>query len=226
MSFASSVSALALLGLTGSALGVITPFTETFSSPSANWSTSAASPASTPLTYPASGGPDGSGYGSGSYSFTSSAQGTTPILFRAQTSFGSSGGAFAGNWIGHVTSFSFSVRHNVPGNVTFFARWLSDGAFTGVVYQAPTALAANTWGTYTVPVSMATPFIYEGAPTLFASTFSNINRVQIGVIADATIAGQAGPFTFDIDNVSVVPAPGAGAAVGLAGLAMLRRRRR
>jgi MYXO-CTERM domain-containing protein len=206
-------------------MAVVVPFTETFSSSAANWSTSAASPATTPLTYPASGGPDGSAYGSGSFGFTSTSVGSTPILFRAQTSFGASGSAFNGNWLTGVSTFSFSVRHNVPGNLTFFARWLAEGAFTGVVYQVPATLAPNTWGTYSVSINPATAFIYEGSPALFNTTFSNINRVQIGVIGDASIAGQTGPFTFDIDNVSVVPAPAGAAIIGLGGLGVMRRRR-
>lgn len=215
-----------------SAFGAINPFTETFSSSSANWAVAAGGPGAAPLTYVGSGGPDGSGYGSGSFGFASTLAGQFPILFRARDSFGSSGGAFSGNWFGAgVAEFSFSVRHDNPAPVTFFARFLANGAFTGVVYQTPTAVSTNTWATFSFALDMSTtPFIFETAPpmtaALYNSTFSNVDQVQIGVIGDAAIVGQTGPFTFDIDNVGIVPAPGAAALLGLAGLVGGRRRRR
>lgn len=218
----------AALASATSVFAVTNPFTETFSSSAANWATASTGPGSAPLTYNVSGGPDGSGYGSGTFGFAANGLGDTPILFRAQNTFGSSSGNLAGNWLtSGVTSFSFSVRDNVPGNVTFFARFVANGAFTGVVYQVPAAIPANTWTTFTIPINSGTSFIYEGSPALFNSTFSNVNAIQIGVISDASIAGQAGPFTFDIDNVSIVPAPAAGSALlGAAGLFTARRRRR
>lgn len=218
-----AVSAMAV----APAFAVVNPFTETFSSSAANWAIASTGPGVAPLTYSPSGGPDGSGFGSGSFSFTTASVGAFPILFRSQSSFGSSGNAFVGNWLASgVSDFSFSVRHNFTSPVTFFARFVAASpAVTGVVYQVPVTTAPGTWATYSFHVSDTTPFIYEGAPTLFGSTFTNVDRVQIGIIADAQIAGQAGPFTFDVDNVSIVPAPGAAAMLGLAGLVASRRRR-
>lgn len=228
--FRTTVRFAAALGVTAlalPALAVSNPFTETFSGPGANWASASAGPGTAPLSYPASGGPDGSGYGSASFSFASAGVGTFPILFRARDSFNSSGDAFVGNWFaGGVSSFSFSVRQHSSVPLTFFARFVASGANTGVVYQVPATLAPDTWNTYSFNISSSTPFIYEGSPALFGSTFSNIDQVQIGIIADASIAGQAGPFTFDVDNVSIVPAPGAVAmALCVGGLAARRRRR-
>lgn len=223
-----SAGLLILAGTATASFGVINPFTETFSGPGANWAVAASGPGSAPLTYLPSGGPDGSGYGSGSFGFSSFSVGTTPILFRSQDSFNSSGDAFVGNWLSSgVTNFSFSVRHNAPFALDFFARFVAGAAFTGVIYQEPVQVPANTWVTINVPISSSTPFIYEGPPSLFGSTFSNVDRVQLGIIANANIAGQAGPYVFDVDNVSITPAPGAGALLlGAAGIVGTRRRRR
>ncbi|MFO0831319.1 MAG: hypothetical protein U0637_05670 [Phycisphaerales bacterium] len=205
--------------LAAQASALTAPYTETFDSAAANWSSGSTF---TALTYQPSGGPDGSAYGTRSVSFATNPVGDIPLLFRGQSNFGSSGGNFWGDWIaGGVTSFSFSVRHNAPVPVTFFARF-TPGAVGAVALVSP-PLAPNTWATFTVPIDPSTPFVYEG--TTFGTVFNNINRVQVGVMVDSAIAGQAGPYTFDIDNVSIVPAPGVAGLAGLAGLVALRRRR-
>ena len=216
------LSALAGTLLASSALAVTNPFTETFSGPSANWSIASII---TAPTYIPTGGPDGSSYASGSFGFAAAANGDFPILFRGQDNFSSSSNAFVGNWLtSGVTSFSFSVRHNAPASIDFFARFSNGGP--GVVSLQPTLVPANTWATFNVPINSSTPFIFEGGPSLYAATFSALTRVQIGFVVDASIAGQAGPYTFDVDNVSITPAPGAAAAfLGAAGIAGLRRRR-
>ncbi len=216
------------LGVCATSYGAIIPFTETFSSSAANWSSASAF---TPLNYPASGGPDGSGYGSAPFTFTSGSSGNPISIFRGNDSFGASGGAFVGDWLGGgATAFTFSVRHNAPFSLQFFGRFLGVNAFTGAAYSFPgSVLAPNTWATFTVPLSNFTTdpnWVAEGAPTLFNSTFTNVGKVQVGVWGDANTASQNGPWTFDIDNVGLIPAPGAAALLGVAGLGALRRRRR
>ncbi len=201
---------------------VVNPFTETFSGPTANWSTASVL---TPPTYIPSGGPDGSSFARGSFVFTNSVNGDFPILFRGQDNFSSSSNSFVGNWLASgVTTFSFSVRHNAPSSLDFFARFSNGGP--GVVSLQPTLVPAGVWTTFNVPINSSTPFIFEGGPSLYTSTFSALTRVQIGFVVDAAIAGQAGPYTFDVDNVSITPAPGvATALLGAAGLVATRRRR-
>ena len=115
------VAALGALCVAATASAVTVPFTETFSSSAANWSSSSSF---TPLTYFASGGADGLGYASVNYSFVNNLPGDQPLVFRGQSNFGSSGNAFVGDWIStHVTDFSFYVRHNATAPVTFFARF-------------------------------------------------------------------------------------------------------
>jgi uncharacterized protein (TIGR03382 family) len=216
----STLVAAAAMIASGSAFAATVPFTETFSSSDANWSSASVF---APLSYPASGGPDGSGYGSTSITFPATAVGTQPLLFRGQSNFNSSGNAFVGNWITEgITAFSFSVRHNASAPVDFFARFSAAGP--GAVALAMPAAQPNVWTTYTVPINPAAFFIYEG--TTFASTFSNISRVQVGLTVDAGITDTTAPIIFDIDNVSIVPAPGAASLLGLGALVGLRRRRR
>lgn len=215
--------AAAIAGST-SALALVVPFTEKFESAASNWSIGTVL---TPLTYISSGGPDGSSYGSRSFSFTGSNIGATPILFRGQSNFNSSGNAFVGNWItGGVTKLQFSLRHNVDAAVTFFARISPDPITSpnpGGVIALTAPAAANQWTTFTVDIGPNSPFIYEG--TTFAAVFSAVARLQFGVMVDAGNANLAGPFTFDIDNVSIVPSTGTLSIAG-AGLMMAARRRR
>lgn len=216
------VAALALGA--SSAIAVVNPFTETFESAASNWSIAATL---TPPTYIASGGVDGSSYASRTFSFAGNNIGATPILFRAQSNFNSSGNAFVGNWItSGVTKLQFSFRHNVDAPVTFFARISPDPITSpnpgGVIaLRGPTA--ANEWTTFTVDIGPSSPFIYEG--TSFENVFSAVARLQFGVFVDAGTANKVGPFTFDIDNVAIVPATGTLSVSG-AGLILAARRRR
>ncbi|MGD9688800.1 MAG: hypothetical protein AB7K52_02425 [Phycisphaerales bacterium] len=221
---ASVAAGLGAFALPAAAFGVINPFTETFDSAMANWS-AAASPF-TPLSYPMSGGPDGSAYGSRMFSFAASNPGDQPLMFRGQGNFGSSGNAFVGNWFtSGVTSLTFSVRHDGSGPIDFFAR-MSPEFGPGIVALLEAPVQPNTWTTFTVPILETTPFIYETFPApAFATAFGNISRVQIGVLVGAGLAGQATPVTFDLDNVGIAPAPGAAALAGFGILAALRRRR-
>ncbi len=208
-----------------SAFALVNPFTEHFDSSAALWSSASSF---TPLNYIASGGPDGSAYASRSISFAGNNIGDFPILFRGQSNFNSSGNAFVGNWItGGVTQLKFSIRHNMDADVGFFARIAPDPALPGnpgaaIALLSP-AVGPNQWTTFTIDINPGTPFIFEG--TNFNTVFSAVARVQFGVTIDSGTAHKEGPFTFDIDNVEIVPAPGA-LALGSFGLALAGRRRR
>lgn len=210
--FAGAVSATA-------AHAVVVPFTETFDGPAANWSSAAAF---TPLNYPASGGPDGSAFGSTSVNFANAQPGDQPIIFRAQSNFSSSNNNFVGDWItAGVTDLSLQVRHNGPAAVGYFVRF-APAAGPGAVFLFTDAVPANQWTTLSVPINSSTPFIFEG--TTFPGTFSNVARVQIGILVGG-LAGNPNPVTFDIDNAAIIPAPGAATLLSLALLAAGRRRR-
>jgi len=215
---------IAAIASSTSVFALVNPFTEKFESPASNWSIGSAF---TPLTYISSGGSDGSSYGSRSISFANNNIGEFPILFRGQSNFNSSGNAFVGNWItGGVTQLQFSVRHNVDAAVTFFARIAPDPVTSpnpGGVIALTGPVAANQWTTFTVDIGPGSPFIYEG--TTFAAVFSAVARLQIGVTIDAATAGKVGPYTFDIDNVAIIPTSST-LSMAAAGMMLAARRRR
>lgn len=205
---------------------VINPFTETFSSTASNWST-AASPLTHP-TYVPTGGPDGSTFARTSFPLANSVSGDQPLVFRGQNNFNSSGGAFIGNWLGAgVEELNVSIRHNGSAPVTFYVRlapFLAPNIVgPGVVSIFPVAVQPNTWTTLSLAIDPSSAFIYEAGD--FYSNFTNVARVQFGFLVNNDIAGSATPLQVDIDNVGIVPAPGA-AALGLGTLALAARRRR
>lgn len=213
-----AASAIALCSMP--VLAVTNPFTESFDASSANWSSAAAF---TAMDHFNSGGIGDSGYASSSVSFTGQASGAQPILSRAQSNFNSSNNELFGNWISSgVTHLSLAVRQNTSVPVMFFVRF-APAAGPGAVAVINTPVQPNTWTSINLDITPATSFIYEG--TSFPVAFSDVQRVQIGVLVDSGIADQAGPFAFDVDGVTITPAPGALALVGVAGLFGARRRR-
>ncbi len=210
-----------LIATSSSALAVTVPFTETFDSAAANWSTASAF---SPLTYFPAGGPDGSAYGSMTTNFAAQPIGAQPIFFRGQSNFNSSGNAFVGDWIASgVTQLTFAIRHDGVAPMDIFARF-APAAGPGAVAPMAPAVLPNQWTTLTLAIDPSTFFIYEG--TTFNSTFSNVARIQFGAILSGGLAGQPGDVHIDIDNVGVVPAPGAGAAALMAAGLLIARRRR
>jgi hypothetical protein len=213
----------AILGVAAAASAATVPFTEGFNS-TANWSIG---PTLVPPTLVPTGGPDGSSYIQRAFSFAANGAGETPILLRAQSGFGSSGGALFGSYLADgVTQFSFSVRHNAPEPLDIFARFSTAAPGAGVV-AVSSAVAPNVWTDVTVLVSPGFPFIFEGSPALFNTVFgtTGVGRIQFGPVVPASLAGTSTNYTFELDNVSIVPAPSAVAGLMLAGLAAGRRRR-
>lgn len=205
---------------------VVNPFTETFDSTASNWST-AASPLTHP-TYIATGGPDGSTFARTSFPLANSVSGDQPLVFRGQNNFNSSGGAFIGNWLGAgVEELNASIRHNGSAPITFYVRlapFLAPNVVgPGVISIFSVPVQPNTWTTLSLAVDPSTSFIYEAGD--FYSNFTNVARVQYGFFVNDSIAGSTTPLQVDIDNVGLVPAPGA-SALGLGTLALATRRRR
>ena len=179
------------------------PFTETFNAGSANWFDS---PGTAPLAWNVFGGPDGSPFASTTFNFVNFAANARPALFRAQDEFGSSGGAFVGDWVtGGVTGFNASVRQNSGVPLKFFVRFASPSNFPGAGYDFVIPVPSGTW----TSLSAALPnpdLIFEG-PFTYGQVFGNVGHVQIGVYVPQGLAGVDAPFSFDIDNVSIVPEP-------------------
>lgn len=215
--------ALGFVVVSGSSVDAVdVPFTEAFVSSSSSWRDASGADA---LGFSPLGGADGGGFATTTFNFVDNAPNDTPALFRGQSAYGSSNGAFVGDWLaGGVTEFNAFVRHNAEGqNLTYFARFASPFNFPAMVAVTSPPVPANEWTQIRVLLSPGN-FIPEG-PSSFDGVFSNIGNVQIGVMA-MSLAGVDQPVTFDLDSVSIVPEPTAALLLGVGGLAVVWRRRR
>lgn len=213
---------LAVSTLTTAALAV-GPFTEDFNASSSNWFDA---PGVSPVSWSASGGPDAGAHAATSFNFASSPLDTTPAFFRAHDEFGSSGNAFVGNYIADgITQMTYAVRHSAPAPLNFFARFAGPGNFPGAAAVEFIPVLPNTWTTITVNFIDPNPaIVYEGPASTFNSVFSSVGHVQIGAMVPASLAMQDVTVSFDLDKVTLIPAPACGLLIG--GLALVSRRRR
>lgn len=208
----------------------VVPFTEEFATGNSNWFNSVGA---APLAWNSSGGPDGSGYVEESFSFAASSAGDTPVLFRGQDEFGSSAGAFEGDYIAAgVTEFKFSVRHNAPFPLPFYARFSGPGNFPGAIAVTGGVVFPNTWTELTIPINPLNPLFVSFSGTDFATVFgasalngfAGIGHVQVGVNVSADLAGFSAPLTFDLDKPTLVPEPTTAMLLLLGSAALIRRR--
>lgn len=227
VSVAAGFAAAVVLVQTASA--IVVPFTEGFATDAAGWR---ARDGVSPLGFNPAGGPDGSSYASTAFSFSANLAGDQVTLIRGEDTFGSSAGNLFGNYLANqVSTLSFVVRHNATEPLTFFlrvARSLSNPGGTTGVAAIFAGVPANEWTTLTLPIAFNPALTYEGPPTLpfHNAIFSAIARLQIGVTnLPAGVAGATPAFTFDIDQVRIIPTPSAAAALGLLLAPALRRRR-
>jgi hypothetical protein len=219
--------AAAVLALSaGGASGVVVPFVETFETDAAWTNTDFVAP-----DFVASGGKDGSSYISTTRSFVNSADGDFDVLFRGEPSLipglvpDASGGAFIGNWIdAGVTELSFDIRHNGFAPVNFFARVANAARFPGAIAVAFQPVLPGQWTTITLDMTETSPNFVSFEGQDYASVFTNAGPVQIGIDAGA-LGGIPQDFTFDLDNVRIVPTPGTAVALAFGGVLASRRRR-
>lgn len=203
-----------------SARAAIVPFTEMFNAGAANWTGPAG-----PAAWNPGAGPDASGAIAADTNVNSAAFGVV-IGLRGQASNGASGGAFTGNWLADgVTLFSFSVRHNAPGALTFGARIASAANSPGAIGLDFAPVAPNTWTRVNIPIDPAYPGFVSFEGSSFSAVFSNVGNVQLLYSVPASLAGTGTVVTFEADDVSIVPAPGAAVVAGLIGMVGLRQRR-
>jgi hypothetical protein len=172
-----------------------------------------------PLTFHASGGPDG-----GSYVSTTRGSINNPgtIQFRGNAANGASGGAFVGDWDGNVTLLSADVIHDSPDPLTFFFRITSTpgSAFVGVV---PVPVLPNVWTEISLAIDPLNPLLIAEGPVSFSTVFGNVLNLQVGV--SVPVAQEGVPFTYGLDKVAIVPEPATAAllAGGLLAIAVRRR---
>lgn len=214
------IAAVAVGLALGNASAATVPFTEDFTTGTANWRDAAGLDT---LAWSSSGGRDGGAYVSTSYLVPQSPPPLGAILFRAQDEFDSSGGAFEGNWIADgVSGFSFFIRHNAPIPLGVFARFSGPANFPGAAGVAFAPVLPGTWTQIIIPISPSSPNIFlEGVP--YDQVFGDIGHVQVGISPTAELAGFT--LAVDLDKVSIVPGPGGLAVIAVAGLAARRRRR-
>jgi MYXO-CTERM domain-containing protein len=218
--FRDIVVGVCALSVVGSACGSIVPFTEEFGIGVSNWRD--VDGADT-LAWFAAGGPDGSSYVSTTYTVPDPIPPFGAVLFRGHDAYDSSNDSFVGNWITDgVREFSFWVRHDAVMELGLFARFANPSNFPGAAGISFVPVAPNTWTEIVIPIFAGSPnIILEGSP--FNDVFSNIGNVQIGASVTADMIGQT--ITFDLDNVSITPAPGALGLLAVAGLIGSRKRR-
>jgi hypothetical protein len=216
----------ALASLANHSLAASVPFVEGFDTGTSGWLDNASSS----LSFVASGGQDG-GYVATQFNFVgSSAGGQGPVLFRGNAT--ASGGAFTGNWIiDGVGTLSAWVRHDADVPLTYFARFATPAGFPGAIAIDFTPVASSAgpdgWTRIDFAIDPAsTQFVsFEGSD--FASVFSSVGRVQIGVSIPAALAGVDRVVRFDLDTVGIAaaaPEPASCAALlALLGALALRR---
>lgn len=218
----STIAVAAALTVGASANAAIVPFTETFATGPANWRdfTSVSD-----ANWFASGALDGTAFISATVDVDTTPTQFDPALLRAQDEFGSSGGAFEGDWITQgVTTLSFDVRHDGPTALAPFIRLATAANFPGANAVSLPSVAPNTWTHIDMSLDPAqTVFILEGFP--LSDVLSSVGHLQFGMQV-AGIRGLGTVLTMAIDNVSITPAPGAAGLLGLAGLLAASRRRR
>ena len=208
----------------GETAATVVPFTEDFVADSANWRETTGTAG---LDWVPAGGPDGSSYASATFNFLNSIPDDPAVLFRGHDAFDSSNDAFVGNWIADgVSQFSFFIRHDASVPLGVFVRFASTGNFPAAAGVEFVPVAANAWTQITIGIEPTNPqFVtFEGSD--FATIFSSIENLQIGVFVPAALAGVDQSFTFDVDQVTIVPNPPVAALLALSGLLLGKHRRR
>ena len=209
------------------ARGATVPFTEEFVSDAADWRDITGLAL---VDWVAAGGPDGSSHVSTLFNFGAFSGAFDPVLFRAQEDYGvggSSGSAFVGDWIAEgISEFSVFARHSAPVPVNFFARFSHPANFPGAVAAKFVPVLTDTWTKLTFDIDPLSPEFISFETTDFATVFSNIGHVQIGVTVPAALAEVDQDYVIDIDKPTIIPfaSPLLMGTVGGAVL-MLRRRR-
>lgn len=219
-----SIRTLSALALTaGIANAGVSSFTETFESGANGWlQGSFSAPA-----YNATGALDGSAYITSTADLNSAGPfGLT--IFRGQDDFDASGDAFVGDYLaGGINRISFDFRHNAGQDLGIALRVASSNNFPAFAVELANPVASGEWVTLSFDLDFFNPLLtIEGAPTpdAFNAIMQSIGNLQLS--ADRP-DGLDTPLVvdFDLDNVSITPAPGSLALLGLGGLAATRRRR-
>lgn len=199
-------------------------FLEQFDADAANWRNFNGSAT---LAWISTGGPDGSGFARSTYNLSgTTVGGFPPTVIRAQQTYGSSGGGYTGNWIAAGANiFQFDIRHNLAEAISLTGRFATPTNNPGASAVSANIIQPNVWTTVTFNLAEGSPDIISLGGGTYAGIFGNLGNIQIGFNVPASLAGSNFDATFDIDNVRVLPTPGALALVGMGGVIVGRRRR-
>lgn len=199
-------SALLLAGVASAAT---VPFTEEFVADNAGWEDGESEAA----TFVASGGPDGSSYASVSFNYFGfeSPFGGGPVVVRAASSDGASGGALFGDWIADdVDEVSMWVRHDTGVDLQFFIRVATAFNFPGAVIGGDHVVPSGVWTEIVFPVDPDDPACV-GETITCAEALADVGNFQIGTDAPEVLTLTDMAFAIDVDGVhlAAVPEPGA-----------------
>lgn len=219
-----SIRTLTAIALTaGLANAGVSTFTETFEAGANGWLQGSFSAP----TYNATGALDGSAYITSTADLNSAGPfGLT--IFRGQDDFDASGDAFVGDYLaGGIDRVSFDFRHNAGQDLGIALRVATSNNFPAFAVELAEPVASGEWVTLSFDLSFFNPLLtIEGAPTpdAFNAIMQSVGNIQVS--ADRP-DGLSTPLVvdFDLDNVSITPAPGSLALLGLSGMAAARRRR-
>ncbi len=195
---------LALAFVPWSSALAVSGFTETFSSNAANWRFT---DSVTPLAWVSSGGPGGAADAyarNTNVTFTGLADGASRLAIRGHSSFGTSGGAFVGNWLtSGVAAFTINVRHHLGVPALIGLRLAAPANSPGASIEPTALLPSGEWGQLVVPIDPANPgFITFGAGS-FTGVFSSVGNIQVLLYAPTGFGNTAGPYVLDIDNPAI-----------------------
>jgi len=206
-----------------SAQSAINGFNERFVAGSAGWRNANGA---AELAWTAGGGPGGLAYASSTFNLSATtAGGFPPTVIRAHASYGSSGGAYVGNWIADgADRVTFLFRHDLSEAVTVTGRFATPTNAPGASVVSGTIVLPSTWTLVAFDLREGSTDIVSLGGGTYQAIFSNIGNMQFGFTVPASLAGQNIDARFDIADFSIVPAPGLLALAGLAGLTRPRRR--
>lgn len=209
---ASFVAALVAGFVASAASAGVSAFTETFDNGNANWldgSQNSATWEAGSLTTAAD---------------VASAGAFGLLLFRAQDNADSSGDAFVGDYVANqINRISFDIRHDADRDLSFIVRFATSNNSPAFVIFSDVSVAAGEWTNVSFDISPDNPLLTFAGGT-YETVAPQVGNVQ--VLVDR-VDGLTTPLvtSFDLDNVRIVPAPGAAAVLAMGGLVAARRRR-